>query len=103
MSEVKFTGLTVPASHLTKDAAYGGRLLLRGPVPPSWTRYQVVASNFENNVVRGVDQFIFENLTGRWARYTNVMTGHLVLFFEDAVEAVMFRFHGDRPFEKRHE
>jgi hypothetical protein len=76
---VQFSGLEVDPVALTR------RRVVHAPFPPTWTRLTVASPSFD---IRKIETWLLENVGGRFG-----LTGNypVAIYFEDDVDAVMFR------------
>ena len=81
---VQFSGLDINPRDVLQTKRH------HGPYPANWTRVQfaVQYANINSKVVN----WMVEHINGRWGGYTRTST--VVLFFEDATDAIMFRLQG---------
>lgn len=91
MSSVHFSGLTIDR----RLAAFGRKE--RRNIPTTWDRVEFVAEWRGGDPTARIDQWIAENIDGRWGLYAVAIEHErwrVVAFFEDEFAAVMFRLKG---------
>jgi hypothetical protein len=85
---IRFTGLTVPSSALLFE---GGSRRVQAPYPANLIRYQIPNKHFDSKMLEKVNKWLEDTISGRWGSYMSRDQLNMVIMFEDADDAILFK------------
>jgi hypothetical protein len=87
-SKVCFTGAEIDASILLYEHT---DRYVKSPYPCSYTRLEFTSSQYSIGNLNNVDAWIRQNIFGKWGSYIAENQQTIVVFFEDASDAILFK------------
>jgi hypothetical protein len=85
---IRFTGLTLPSSALLFE---GGSRRIQAPYPANLIRYQITNTHFDSKMLEKVNKWLEDTISGRWGSYMSNGSTHMVIMFENADDAILFK------------
>ena len=86
--KVCFTEFEIDSASLLFE--HGPRYI-KNPAPAHYARIEFTVLEYVANILYGVNTWIKNNLSGKWSGYMLENTQDVVLFFEEASDAIMFK------------
>ena len=85
---IRFTGLTLQSSALLFE---GGARRIQAPYPANLIRHQISNKHFDSKMFEKVNNWLEDTISGRWGSYMSRDQLNMVIMFEDADDAILFK------------
>lgn len=86
--KILFTELEIDAVNLLSEHS---NRHIASPAPASYTRIEFTIQEYLSNILYNVNDWIKNNLSGKWSSYMLENTQDVVIFFEEISDAIMFK------------